>query len=209
MTSTRAILWAKATTIVGFLVLLSTTYILRGEALTLSRIGFSADKAAADLEQRRAQETYPERVKRHQVEIKNHQLQLKHYEEMLDLYHRDYTSYAKRLKDDYEPPQLPEPPEAPPPAEFERRLAEIKVEFHQQRFHYFRMTTTLNWVAWISALAVVGGLLCLLMFDLNGQRVYYVVMLVLTFVFMIGPAMQSLLSGIVGLLQPDAFRSSW
>ena len=53
MTSKRPIVGAKALVMLGFLVLLSTTYTLRGEALTLSRIGFSADKAKADLDEAR------------------------------------------------------------------------------------------------------------------------------------------------------------
>ena len=85
-------------------------------------------------------------------------------------------------------------------------MAEIKVEFRQQKFHYFRTTTTLNWVAWIAALGLCGALLYLLMFDLEGQRVFYAVVLVLSFVFMIGPVMQWLLAGIVGLLQPQFFE---
>ena len=205
MNSKQPIVGAKILTMLGFLVLLSTTYILRGEALTLSRIGFSADKAKADLEQQRLMDTYPERVKRHKVEMKNYELQLKHYQEMLDLYSKDYKGYVAKLEDKYTPPQLPQQPEPPPPAEVEQRMAEIKVEFRQQKFHYFDTTTTLNWVSWMAALALVGGLLYLLLFDLEGQRVFYVVVLVLTFVFMIGPALQTLLSGIVGILQPEWF----
>lgn len=61
-------------------------------------------------------------------------------------------------------------------------------------------------MAWIAALGLCGALLYLLMFDLEGQRMFYVVILVLSFVFMIGPVMQWLLTGIVGLLQPEYFQ---
>lgn len=206
MNSKVPIVGAKILTMLGFLVLLSTTYILRGEALTLSRIGFSADKAKADLEHKRVVETYPERVERHEVAMKNYELQLKHYQEMLDLYHKDYKGYVARIQDKYTPPQLPQRPEAPLPVDVEQKMAEIKVEFRQQRFHYFRTTTTLNWVSWMSALALVGGLLYLLLFDLDGQRLFYVIVLILSFVFMIGPALQTLLTGIVGILQPEFFQ---
>jgi hypothetical protein len=205
MNSKRPIVGAKILTMLGFLALLSTTYILRGEALTLSRIGFSADKAKADLDEKRVMDTYPERVKRHEVELKNYELQLHHYQVMLELYGKDYKSYVAKIQDKYVPPQAPQRPEAPLPAELEQKMAEIKVEFRQQKFRYFWTTTTLNWVSWAAALALVGGLLYLLMFDVEGQRLYYVVVLVLSFVFMIGPALQMLLSGLVGILQPELF----
>jgi len=205
MNSKRPIVGAKVLTMLAFLVLLSTTYMLRGEALTLSRIGFSTDKAKADLEHQRVLETYPDQVKRYEVAMKNYELQLKHYEEMLELYGRDYKSYVAKMQDKYAPPQLPQRPEPSPPAELEQRMAEIQVEFRQQKFHYFQMTTTLNWVSWMASLALVGGLLYLLMFDLEGQRVFYGVVLVVSFVFLIGPAWQTLLTGIVGILQPEWF----
>ena len=209
MSSQRSILWAKLVTMLSFLVLLSTVYMLRGEALTLGRIGFSGDKAKADLDQQRAKETYPERAKRHEVAMKNYELQLKHYEKMIDLYTKDYEGYMKLVQDKAAPPappQMPQRPEAPLPAELEQRMAEIKVEFRQQKSHYFQTTTTLNWVAWIAALGLCASLLYLLMFDLEGQRLLYVAVLVLSFVFMIGPALQTLLTGIVGLLQPEYFQ---
>lgn len=147
MSSQRSILSAKLVTMLSFLVLLSNMYILRGEALTLSRIGFSADKAKADLDEQRVRETFPERAKRHEVQVTNYELQLKHYEKMLDLYSTDYDAYMKLVQDKAappQPPQLPQRPEAPPGAEFEQRMAEIKVEFRQQKFHYFRTPTALN-----------------------------------------------------------------
>src|SRR5438552_7995306 len=129
---------------------------------------------------------------------------------MLETYSKDFDAYLKLVQETKgappQPPQMPQRPEAPPGAEFEQRMAEIKVEFRQQKFHYFRTATALNWVAWIAALGLCGGLLYLLMFDLEGQRVFYAVVLVVSFVFMIGPVMQWLLAGIVGLLQPEYFR---
>ena len=209
MSSKQPILWAKLVAMLAFLVLLSTVYMLRGKALTLARIGFSADKAKADLDEQRVQETFAERTKRHEVAMKNYELQLEHYEKMLEFYSTDYDAYMKLVQEKGappQPPQMPQRPEAPPGAEYEQRMAEIKVEFRQQKFHYFRTSTALNWVAWIAALGLCGGLLYLLMFDLEGQRVFYAVTLVVSFVFMIGPVMQWLLAGIVGLLQPEYFH---
>ncbi len=64
------------------------------------------------------------------------------------------------------------------------------------------MTSRLNWVAWIAATALVGGLLYLIMFDPAGGRIIYFALLVMSFVFMIGPAFHSIISAIVGFLEP-------
>ena len=41
----------------------------------------------------------------------------------------------------------------------------------------------------------------LLMFDVNGQRWHYLVALVISFVFLIGPAFHSIMTGIIGFLE--------
>jgi hypothetical protein len=63
------------------------------------------------------------------------------------------------------------------------------------------MTGKLTWVACIGALALVGGLLYLLMFDVDGRRLYYVIVLLISFVFLIGPSFHTILSTIVGFLE--------
>jgi hypothetical protein len=55
-------------------------------------------------------------------------------------------------------------------------------------------------VACLAAMSLVGGLLYLLMFDQEGKRIFYLAVLVLSFVFMIGPSFHSILSGIIGLM---------
>ena len=59
----------------------------------------------------------------------------------------------------------------------------------------------MNWIAWLAALLLVGSLLYLLMFDTEGKRIFYVVLLLLSFVFMIGPSFHSIMSAIVGFLR--------
>ena len=206
MTSPRRIVLAKTSSIVGFLALLSTTYYLRSEVLELSRIRFSADDARARHELERMKQAYPERLERLRVETKNYELQLEHYKEMLELYQKDYDAYAQRLKDKYQPPQLPVRPQPPDAPDFQETLAQINADFRARRYHYFRVTGALNGVAWAAAMALVGGLLYLLLFDLEGQRWLYGVLLVLSFVFLIGPSFHSILSAIIGFLAaPSAF----
>ena len=48
---------------------------------------------------------------------------------------------------------------------------------------------------------LVGGLVYLLMFDADGQRWHYLAAMVISFVFLIGPAFHSIITGIIGFLQ--------
>ena len=200
MTSPRRIVLAKTSVLLGFLALLSTTYYLRSEVLALSRIRFSADDARARYELERMKLAFPDRLERHRVETKNYELQLEHYKEMLDLYRKDYGAYVQRLKDAYQPPQLPVRPQPPDTPEFQETLAQINTDFRARKYHYFRITGALNGAAWAAAMALVGGLLYLLLFDVEGQRWLYGVVLVLSFVFLIGPSFHSILSAIIGFL---------
>ena len=197
---------AKLVAIVSFLALLSTTYYLRTEVLTLNEIGFSADEARANYEMQQIEKDHPREVERHKVAVKNYGLQMEHYQEMLDLYESDYEAYAKRLKDEYEPPQLPYQPSPPKPPEYTRSLSKINAQFRAQKHHYFEATSSLNWVAWIAAVGLVGGLLWLIMFDTAGSRLVYLMTLVLSFVFMIGPSFHSILSAIVGFLEAPSIH---
>jgi hypothetical protein len=201
MSGTRSITFAKTIAVVGFLALLCTTYYLRHEVLVLSEIGFSADEARANYDVNQNRQDYPEALERHKVALKNYELQKEHYEEMLKLYQSDYNSYVKRLKDEYRPPQVPASPQPPRPPEYTQKLVEIDAAFRSQKHHYFEVTGSLNWIAMAAALALVGGLLYLIMFDTANGRLMYVLTLVLSFVFLIGPAFHSILSAIVGFLK--------
>jgi len=201
MPETRSIAWAKTIALVGFLTLLCTTYWLRHEVLRLSEIGFSADETRATYETEQLRKAFPEEQERHKVALKNHELQKKHYEEMLALYQTDYESYARRLKDEYRPPQMPARPQPPRAPEYTQKLSEINTAFRAQKHHYFALTGSLNWIAMGAAMALAGGLLYLLMFDTANGRLVYLFTLGLSFVFLIGPAFHSILSAIVGFLK--------
>jgi hypothetical protein len=201
MAEARRLVVAKTLATVGFLVLLCTTYYLRHEVLLLNEIGFSADEARANHEVEQLREAYPEAVESHQVSLRNHELAKKHYEEMLALYKSDYNAYVKRLKDEYRPPAMPVKPQPPRPPEYRQELVEINAAFRAEKHHYFEVTGKLNWVAMTAALLLVGGLLYLILFDTANGRLMYVLTLVLSFVFLIGPAFHSILSAIVGFLK--------
>src|SRR5829696_3300272 len=99
MPGTRGNAAAKLCVLLGFLVLLSSSYYLRTEVLALNRIRFSADEARADYELKRLQVTYPERVERHQVELKNHAPLVEHYEKLSEVYRKDIVKYLELTKD--------------------------------------------------------------------------------------------------------------
>lgn len=195
------IIIVKSITIVAFMVTLCATYYLRSEVLELNRIRFSSENVRAEQNLKEMEESHPVRIAEYKVQTKNYELQMEHYKEMLELYQTDYDEYVKRLKDDYRPPQIPRKPQKPRSPELSDELGKINAEFRTQQYHYFDSTSRLNWVCCISALLLVGGLLFLIMFETGSQKVLYLIVLLLSFVFMIGPSFQSIMSAIVGFLR--------
>jgi hypothetical protein len=200
MTLERRLGMAKCLAISGFLILLTTTYWIRSEALALSRIRFSADEKRVELEQKRSRDTFADRQRQHEVAVKNYDLSMKHYEKMLEVYDKDLAAYAALSEKHVQPPQLPWRPAPPTPPEVEDQFRQIQTEFVLRRFHYFAVTEKANWICCLAALSLVGGLLFLLMFDTNGNRLFYFLTLMLSFVFLIGPSFHTLISAFIGLL---------
>ncbi|MFG0334821.1 MAG: hypothetical protein ACF8TS_15810 [Maioricimonas sp. JB049] len=201
MSGRRSLLAARLMSLAGFLTLLVCTYWLRSEVLALSHLRFSADEVRAAYDLQQLKDSYADRVNHYQAEVQNYELQREHYREMLDLYRTDYDAYVQRIEDKYVPPSLPRAPSKPTPPEISEQLYEINTNFRIRKNRYFELTSRLNWVACVAALMLVGGLLWLLMFDMDGQRWLYLAALVLSFVFLIGPAFHSILSGIIGFLE--------
>ena len=200
MSGERRIVAAKLLAISGFLVLLVITYWLRSEVLGLSRIHFSADEKKVELERQRNRESFPDRQKQYEVGLKNYDIQSKHYEKMMAVYEKDLDEYANLTKNQLQPPQLPSRPAPPSAPEVEDQFRSIQTEFVLRRYRYFVVSEYGNAIACFAALSLVGGLLYLLMFDLNSNRLFYFMILVLSFVFLIGPSLQSVMSAIVGLM---------
>ncbi len=198
----RSITTAKCVSIIAFLVLLSATYYLRSEVLELNTIHFSSNNVRADERIKDLKESYPLRTAEYEMQMNHYDIQMEHYKSMLEVFNTNYDEYVKRKKDQYSPPMLPRKPQKPKSPELSDKLAVINADFRAQQFHYFHMTSKLNWLACVAALALVGGLLYLLMFDVEGKRIFYLVVLVLSFVFMIGPSFHSIMSAIVGFMRP-------
>ena len=206
MSGERRLVAAKLLAIGGFLVLLMITYWLRSEVLGLSRIHFSADEKKVELEQRRDRDSFPERQKKYEVGLKNYETHLKHYEKMMSVYEKDLDEYASLTRSQLHPPQLPDLPEAPSAPEVQDQFRAIQTEFILRRYRYFVVSEYGNIIACFAALSLVGGLLYLLMFDVNSNRLFYFMTLMLSFVFLIGPSLQSIMSAVVGLMHaPHGF----
>lgn len=200
MSGERCLVTAKLFAISGFLVLIMITYWLRSEVLALTRIRFSADEKKIQLQQQRDRDSFPDRQKQYEVGLKNYEIQQKHYEKMMAVYEKDLEEYARLTKDQLNPPTLPQRPIPPSAPEVEDRFQSIQTEFMLRRYRYFVISEYGNWIACFAALSLVGGLLYLLMFDATSNRLFYFLTLVLSFVFLIGPSLQSFMSALIGLM---------
>ncbi len=188
------------------MILVVISYWLRSEVLGLSRIHFSADEKKVELDRQRSRDTFPERQKQYEIALKNHEVQVKHYEKMMEVYQRDLEQYAELTKNALQPPQMPSQPEPPRAPEVDDQFQSIQAEFVSRKYRYFVVSESGNWIACLGALLLAGGLLYLLMFDLNGNRLYYFMVLVFSFVFLIGPSLQSVMSALIGLMHgPHAY----
>ena len=192
---------AKFITIISFLVLLFSTYFLRSKVLELNTIRMSSQNVMAEETEKNLNNSLPQRTKEYENKLKQYEIQKKHYDEMLDLYQSDYEEYVKRIKDKFVPPRMPPNPVKPLSPEISDEMQKISIEFRKKQSHYFESTSKMNWVSCVAALTLVGGLLYLLLFDLQGKRLFYMVLLVLSFIFMIGPSFHSLMSALAGFLQ--------
>lgn len=202
MDNSRRLAAAKVISILGFLVLLASTYFLRSEVLTLNTIRSSADETRANYELEQFKKDFEYEKDRYKMAMKHYEeVETKHYEKMLDLYRTDYDKYVRLGEYDRRPPRLPTKPNPPRPPEYTQKLMEINTEFRVQKHHYFAVTSVLNWLALAAALCLVGGLLYLIMFDVANARLFYCLILVLSFIFMIGPSFHSIISAIVGFLE--------
>ena len=192
---------AKFITIISFLALLFSTYFLRSKVLELNTIRMSSQNVMAEENEKSLNDSLPQRTKEYENKLKQYEIQKKHYDEMLDLYQSDYEEYVKRIKDKFVPPRMPPNPVKPLSPEISDEMQKISIEFRKKQSHYFESTSKMNWVSCVAALTLVGGLLYLLLFDLQGKRLFYMVLLVLSFIFMIGPSFHSLMSALAGFLQ--------
>lgn len=200
MSPEKQIVAAKTCALVGFLTLIVISYWLRSEALGLSRIHFSADEKKMEFEGERTKASFPERQKQYEVSLKNHDLEVKHYEKLMEVYQRDLEAYAELTKNQLHPPLLPQHPDPPRSPEVEDQFRSIQAQFVQRKYRFFVISEYGNWGACLGALLLAGGLMYLLMFDVNSNRLYYFLALVFSFVFLIGPALQSVITTFIGLM---------
>lgn len=200
MTSENRLVAAKICAMIGFSILVMISYWLRSEVLGMSRIHFSADEKKVELQRQKSRESFPERQKQYEVSLKNYEIEREHYEKMMEVYQRDLEEYARLTKDRIAPPQMPQRPDPPKPPEVEDEFQQIQSEFAMRRYRYFVVSEYGNWIACLGALLLAGGLWYLLMFDVNGNRLLYFMLLAFSFLFLIGPSLQSIMSAFIGLM---------
>lgn len=197
---------AKLGAIAGFLLLVFGTYTLRSKVLVLSEIRFSADNVRVENDIEQMQEAFPTRLEEYAASLKQYELQMEHYEEMLNLYQNDYDAYVQRLEDKYKVPRMPTAPNKPRSPEISRQLYEINADFRREKHDYFEEAIGLNRVATVAAMMLVGCLIFLMMFDSESPRWHYLVALVISFVFLIGPSFHSIMTGLIGILEAPSLR---
>ena len=197
---------AKLGAIAGFLLLVFGTYTLRSKVLVLSEIRFSADNVRVENDLRQLEESFPNRLEEHAVSMQQYELRVEHYEEMLDLYKNDYDEYVKRIEDKYTVPQIPIAPNKPRSPEISKQLYEINADFRKEKHQYFAQAIWLNRIATGAAMTLVGCLIFLMMFDTDSPRWHYLVAVVISFVFLIGPSFHSIMTGLIGVLEAPSIR---
>ncbi|MCB9796397.1 MAG: hypothetical protein H6741_27185 [Alphaproteobacteria bacterium] len=191
---------ARLSSLLGILTLLVSSYVLRSEVITLSAMHLDADAVRARGNLDAHEESYADRVAVFEMQQAHYEVQLQHYRDMLALYESDYDAYVLRLEDAFVPPPMPERPTPPRSPSVEAELYEINTAFRERRAEYFHRLAGLNVVAAGAALATVGGLVFLLLFDDRGRWWIYLALLSVSFVFLIGPAFHAMLTGLIGAL---------
>jgi hypothetical protein len=191
---------AKVTTVLSFLVLLLCTYIVRGQALDLNRMRLSADAARAAEDLATFEATYDDRVAAYEMAQE-------HYRRQVERFRADYDAWLASAQERGMMAPSPLPPRAPQSPEATRRLAEISAEYRAARYTYIEALGGVNGLAALAALVLTTSLLTLVLGDTNPGRWMYLALLGLAFVFMIGPALHSVLTGVMSAMRPPAYES--
>ena len=202
MSNTRSIEIAKLAALIGFLALVMATYYVRSDVLSIVQVQFQAEEERVAAEYSRMQQSRPNRELRYAAEVKHFEIEADHYRKMVELFATNYEEYVKKIEDKFQPPVLPREPILPDPPEVAERINAAHSAFVSRKNQYFKTAILSTWVSAVAASLLVGGLLYLLLFDVqNSQRWHYLAVLTLSFTFLIGPALPSILSGLVGVLR--------
>jgi hypothetical protein len=192
----KAVTAAKVVAMLAMLCLLGTTYVLRSRILTLVSHLMAGQDIVANEQMDRFVAGEADREEEYDIALARHEVEMERYESELKLFQEDPEAYLERTFEGRPaiPPMIPEKPSPPRTPEVQRELAELNQAFRSARSSYFSLATGLNAFVGFCALSLVGSLLFLILFDAGASKVTYVVLLVLSFAFIIGPALHTALT---------------
>ena len=194
---------AKPLVVFSFVTTLFATYFMRSEMLSLNKLRYAAEKMNAEFAVKEAEESFPQKLQRHEVELKNYRLQIENFEKQLKLYQTDYEAYVRTNKSgSVQPPKLPFFPDKPRPPSYRQEILQLQSQFRGQQLDYYSKSQTMNWILCASAMLLTGSLVFLILFETGAQKIAYLAVLVVSFVFMIGPSFHSILTALIGILEP-------
>jgi hypothetical protein len=213
----RFLVIPKITVVLSIVGLLATSYFLRWNVLTLINHSMAAAEIAADERAARFREGSQARSEAFAAELARYKLSMEKYlaaltatnkkveqtpEEQRQAAYREQQQYQRET-------QVPPKPTLEQSPETRERIATISDQFRQDQVKFFTVATRLNWVVGVMVMLLVGSLLTLIMFDAGGPRVAYVAVLILSFVFFIGPALYSFLAAFAWRMEPPKYDQTY
>lgn len=205
----HAIVTAKIFVILSLLCLLSTTYFLRSRLLDLVDHLIDGQNVQAQERMDRFRASEEDRQAEYDAALSRFETGKERFRSLLELYQEDLEAYREQTNEGKvtQPPPSPQKPHPPSAPATQQQLAEIHQEFREARTRYFALASGLNSLVGIFSLLLVGGLVFLIFFETSGPRAVYVVILGLSFVFLIGPALHSALTFVAYDLRPPTYTS--
>ncbi len=203
----KSITAARVITIIAMMFLIATTYYLRSGILAMVNHQIDAQSATAQERLDNFADTAEFRQAEYEAGISRFDVAMSKYKELIELYASDFDAYQIKIGEEANtmPPPLPHRPYRPRKPEVADELAKINEAFRAERESYFSTARALNPVVALAAVALVGSLLYLILFDTNNARILYVILLTLSFIFIIGPAFHSILSIAAYNLRPPVY----
>lgn len=213
-----AIVTAKTLVIVSFVVLLATTYTMRSQLINLIWHIIKAEDIHLTTQLDRFKEGKATRETEYEINKARFDKAIAEYLEQLraaalpssnDQAKDQASRYALQQQDLAEhtwTQMLSNRPRLGMSPETREQLATVHDDFRRQQMAYFGAARTINWLIGLCAIALVTGILFLLMFEPGANRGAYVVVLVLSFVFFIGPAFYNALHVVAWRLSPPDYN---
>jgi len=207
----KAIAAAKLVLVLSTVGLLVISYGLRSRLLAMIWQSVSAQDIVATDQMRQYRESATDRETEYKARLAAFDAEMKVYLARIDLFVTDRDAYRRETQDGraLQAPMLPVKPRPPRSPAVQDQLAQANEVFRTEREAYFRIAPAMNILAACFAIGVVGSLLFLICFDPRNGRIGYILVLVLSFVFLIGPALYSLITASVYRMPPPVYEDPY